>query len=96
MTATELPEALPNGEARIYAQLVRLALTRGDKPFADKVVTEKLLPDQVVFSGSPLFGSFGQDAAVDGDAEAWNTLETLLALLLQQGSPVVTQTYPAP
>ncbi len=96
VTATELPEALANGEARIYAQLVRLALYLGDTTFADKVVTEKLLPDQVVFVGSPLYGSFGQDSAADGDAEAWNTLETLLALLLQQGSPVLTQTYPSP
>lgn len=96
VTVAELPQALANGEARIYAQLVRLALYLGDTAFADKVVAEKLLPDQVVFSGSPLYGSFGQDAAGDGDAEAWNTLETLLALLLHQGSPVLTQTYPSP
>ena len=92
-TEPELSTTLHQGEARIYAQLVRLAYYLGDRSFGDKVVTEKLLPDQVTESASPLFGSIGKSSTDEDDAEAWNTLESLLALAIQSGSPVVGHAY---
>ncbi len=92
-TEPELSTTLHQGEARIYAQLVRLAYYLGDKAFGDKVVTEKILVDQVTEASSPLFGSIGKSSTDADDAEAWNTLEALLALAIQKGSPVVSATY---
>jgi len=92
-TEPELSTTLHQGEARIYAQLVRLAYYLGDKSFGDEIVTEKLLPDQVTEVASPLFGNIGKSSTDVDDAEAWNTLESLLALAMQSGSAVVGHAY---
>ncbi len=88
-TESYFDASLKGGEARIYALLVRLAYALGDKAFGDQVITEKLLPDQVTNPAATTYGAIGKSTAEPNDAEAWNTLESLLALALQQGSPVV-------
>ena len=92
-TERELADTLVQGEARIYAQVARLAYYLGDRAFGDKVISEKILTDQVPATGSPVAGSIGKSSTDDGDAEAWNTLESLAALALQQGSPVMSHVY---
>ena len=92
-TEPELASTLSQGEARIYAQVVRLAYYLGDVAFAEKVLTEKIVPDQVTEATSPVFGSIGKSSTETDDAEAWNTLESLLAMAMQLGSPVVAHAY---
>jgi len=84
---------LLQGEARIYAQLVRLAYYLGDTAFGDRLIAEKILPDQVTDATSAVCGSIGKSSTDPGDAEAWNTLESLLALAIQSGSPVVAHVH---
>ncbi len=86
-------ETRKGGEARIYAQVARLAFHLGDKAFADELIAKKILAEQVVDPASPIYGSIGMSIYGDGDAEAWNTLESLLTLALQQGSPVVAASF---
>ncbi|MBX3206047.1 MAG: beta-galactosidase trimerization domain-containing protein [Labilithrix sp.] len=93
VTEPELASSLAQGEARIYAQLVRLAYYLGDKTFGDKVITEKIVTDQVDEPTSALFGNIGKSSTDADDAEAWNTLEALLALALQRDSAVVAHVY---
>lgn len=92
-TEPDLASTLHQGEARIYAQLVRLAYYLGDTTFGDQVIAQKILVDQVTEPASALFGSIGKSSTDADDAEAWNTLEALLALALQGGSPVVGHIY---
>lgn len=76
-------ENLFNGEARIYAQLARLALLFNDNAFAAQVIDEKILTDRVSDPNDPRFGMIGASTTGADDAEAWNTLESLLTLLLE-------------
>eukprot|EP00121_Abeoforma_whisleri_P016775 Awhi_evm2s15377 len=85
ITGLSSDENLIDGEARIYAQLARLAYICSDRAFAEHVVNQKIIPDQVIDSNSPLLGSFGLPAASDGDAEAWNTLESILTMCMISG-----------
>lgn len=87
---------LMGGEARIYAQLARLAHYLGDTQLETTVITEKILADQDLTVGSVRYGYIGKSTADDDDADAFNTLEALLALALQKGSPVVSETLPVP
>ena len=87
---------LMGGEARIYAQLARLAHYLGDTQLEAQVIREKILTDQDMTIGSPRYGYIGKSTADDDDADAFNTLEALLALALQMGSPVVGETLPVP
>ena len=84
-------ENLIDGEARIYAQLARLALLFGETAFAAQVIDERILADRVADPNDPRYGMIGTGAAGANDAEAWNTLESLLTLLLEartlDGSP---------
>ncbi len=75
-------ENLFEGEARIYAQLARIALLMGEKSFAYQIITEKILTDRVGDSNDPQYGKIGISTASEDDAEAWNTLEPLLTLCL--------------
>jgi hypothetical protein len=84
------------GEARIYAQVARLAHYLGDYPFEATVIAEKILPDQDLTVGSPRHGYIGKASADDDDADSFNTLEALLALTLQKGSPSVSAVLPVP
>ena len=83
---------LRNGEVRIYSQAARLAYYLGDISFGDKMVHRVLL-DQDLNAGSPTYGSIGLSSAELGDAEAWNTLESLIALAFQRGTKVVSHAY---
>ena len=76
-------ENLFNGEARIYAQLARLALLFDDDAFAAQVIDAKLLTDRITDATDARYGMFGVSTAGAGDAEAWNTLESLLTLSLE-------------
>lgn len=70
------------GEARIYAQLGRLALLMNDSSFNDQLVAEKIMTDRVSDPQDPRYGMIGLSTADTDDAEAWNTLEPLLTLCL--------------
>ncbi len=83
---------LKNGEVRIYAQAARLAYYLGDRAFGDTMV-QRVLRDQDLNAGSATYGSIGLTTAAAGDAEAWNTLESLLALAFQRGSMVVSHVH---
>ena len=84
---------LKGGEARIYAQAARLAYYLGDKAFGDKLIAEKIRPDRDADPSSLTYGNIGLSTAGTGDAEAWNNLESLLALALAKGSPVVSPVF---
>lgn len=75
-------ENLFDGEARIYAQLGRLALLMGEKPFALQLISEKILTDRIGDPNDARYGKIGVSTASEDDAEAWNTLEPLLTLCL--------------
>jgi hypothetical protein len=86
-------ESSKQGEARIYAQIVRLAYYLGNKAFGDKLAAEKILTDQNSTSDDPLFGFIGVSTAEPGDADAWNTLESLLGLAIMQDVSVVNHVF---
>lgn len=86
-------DTLRAGEARIYAQLVRLAYYLGDRAFGDRLVREKIEPDQVNDAKSALDGYIGRSTAEPGDADAFNVLEALLGLAIQQGAPSVRHVF---
>ena len=90
---TFFDDTLRTGEVRIYSQAARLAYYMGDRAFGDQLVLQKVLRDQDTNSGSATYGSIGLTTAGLGDAEAWNTLESLIALAFQRGSPVVNHVY---
>ncbi len=76
-------ENLLNGEARIYAQVARLALLLDDKPFAAQLISEKILTDRIADVNNPRYGQIGVSTASANDAEAWNVLESVLSLCLE-------------
>ena len=76
--------AIMQGEARVYAQVARLALLLGDEAFATKIVSEKVLTDQEKDKTSVRFGYIGTRTAGDDDADGFNVLESILALSMQQ------------
>ena len=80
---------LKAGEPRIYGQLVRLALYLGETTFAQRIVKEKLETDQVP-SGA-VAGHIGLSVDPTGDANAYNSLESLVALAFAQGAPAVAK-----
>jgi hypothetical protein len=75
-------ESLFNGEARIYAQVARLALLLGDREFANQVINEKIISDRIGDTADPRYGMIGLSTAGTGDAEAWNVLESVFSLCL--------------
>lgn len=75
-------ENLFNGEARIYAQLGRLALLMNDRTFALQLINEKILTDREGDTQDPRYGMIGLSTTGANDAEAWNTLEPLLTMCL--------------
>jgi PKD repeat protein len=76
-------ENLFNGEARIYAQLARIALLFDDRAFAARVIENKILTDRISDPNDPRYGMIGVSTSGNNDAEAWNTLESLLTILLE-------------
>ncbi|MET0340137.1 MAG: endo alpha-1,4 polygalactosaminidase [Polyangiales bacterium] len=86
-------ETLRKGEARIYAQLVRLAYYLGDGTFADRLARDKLEADQFTDPGSPLHGYIGRSTSDGKDAEAFNVLEALLGLAMERGAPAVSKVF---
>ena len=76
-------ENLFYGEARIYAQLARLALLFGDNAFAGQVIDQKILTDRVSDPNDPRYGMIGISTTGSDDSEAWNTLESLLTICLE-------------
>lgn len=76
---------LVNGEARIYALAARLALELGDPAFAAELVEGHILTDRAGDKSDPLYGQIGVSSTNVGDAEAWNTLESVLTLCLEAG-----------
>jgi len=106
---TYFGHTLAEGEGRIYSQIVRLAYYLGGKAntdFADKLIKDHILPDQLtqaridadpelkkVVGVETLIGAIGIPAAKDGDAEAWNNLESLLGLLIQKKSSVISPVF---
>ena len=75
-------ENLFNGEARIYAQLGRIALLFGENDFANTIINQKIMTDRVGNPADPRYGMIGLSTAGANDAEAWNTLEPLLTICL--------------
>eukprot|EP01134_Creolimax_fragrantissima_P006360 CFRG6360T1 len=71
-------ENLWNGEARIYAQFARLANALGFLSTAVHIIDEKIITDQV--QAGQLKGMIGVSTSSAGDAEAWNTLESVLTI----------------
>lgn len=70
------------GEARIYAQLARLAYYHNDIVFAIQVVNDKIMTDRVPATDTLRGGMIGISTANENDSEAWNTLEPLLTMCL--------------
>jgi hypothetical protein len=75
-------ESLFNGEARIYAQVARLALLLGDRDFANQVINEEIISDRIADVADPRYGMIGLSTAGTNDAEAWNILESVFSLCL--------------
>ena len=75
-------ENLFAGEARIYAQISRLALLLGDKSFSTQVIDEKIITDRIGDTGDARYGMIGLSTAGSGDAEAWNVLESVFSVCL--------------
>ncbi len=75
-------ENLFNGEARIYAQISRLALLLGDSEFSNQVINEKIITDRVTNTSDPRYGLIGLSTTSDNDAEAWNVLESVFSICL--------------
>ncbi len=78
-------ENLFGGEARIYAQMARLALELGDPTFALELIDAKIVPDVISNPQDPRFGVIGVSTTGDGDAEAWNVLESVLTICRAHG-----------
>ncbi len=87
-------ESSKQGEARIYALIVRLAYYLGNRAFGDKLAAEKILTDQNNTPDDPLFGFIGVSSTEPGDADAWNTLESILGLTILQDVTVVSHVFP--
>jgi hypothetical protein len=83
--------AIQQGEARVYAQVARLALLLGDRGFAQKIISEKILPDQQTDPAAANFGYIGLRTAGTDDADGFNVLEALLALSLEQGATALVR-----
>ncbi len=75
-------ESLFNGEARIYAQIARLALLLGDRDFSNQVINEKIITDRIADTANPRYGMIGLSTAGTNDAEAWNVLESVFSICL--------------
>ncbi len=75
-------ESLFEGEARIYAQIARLALLLGDREFANQVINEKIITDRISNTADARYGMIGLSTVGAGDAEAWNVLESVFTLCL--------------
>ncbi len=75
-------ENLLFGEARIYAQMARLALLLDDQEFANLVINEKIMTDRISDPSDARYGLIGQSTTSAGDAEAWNVLESVFSLCL--------------
>ena len=73
-------ENIVAGEARIYALLARLALWLGDSEFAVELIEDKILTDRITDPDDPRHGLIGGSTAGEGNAEAWNVLESLLTI----------------
>jgi len=92
-------ENLFNGEARIYAQIARLALLLGDSAFSNQIINEKIITDRVANPANPRYGLIGVSTTSTNDAEAWNVLESVFSLCLNavsldDGAPVVSNNNP--
>ena len=74
---------LINGEARIYAQVARLALLLNDTEFAKTLISQKILTDRISATSDPRYGLIGKSTTNTGDAESWNVLESVLTLCLE-------------
>ncbi|MEM7256400.1 MAG: Ig-like domain-containing protein [Pseudomonadota bacterium] len=75
-------ESLFNGEARIYAQIARLALLLGDRDFSNQIINEKIITDRITNTADPRYGMIGVSTAGTNDAEAWNVLESVFSMCL--------------
>ncbi|OED40962.1 hypothetical protein AB833_10735 [Chromatiales bacterium (ex Bugula neritina AB1)] len=71
-----------SGEARIYAQISRLAKLLDDDTFANSIIDEKIITDRISNTTDPLYGLIGKSTTGTGDAEAWNILESVFSLCL--------------
>lgn len=92
-------ESLFNGEARIYAQLARLALLLGDRDFSNQVINEKIITDRISDRTSQRYGMIGLSTVSADDAEAWNVLESVYSICLNSmsaddGGPPVSNNNP--
>jgi len=75
-------ENLFNGEARIYAQIARLALLLDDKDFSNQIINEKIIADRITNQADARYGMIGLSTAGTNDAEAWNVLESVFSICL--------------
>ncbi len=75
-------ENLFNGEARIYAQMSRLALLLGDSSFSNQLINEKIITDRISDSNDPRYGLIGVSTAGINDAQAFDVLESVFSICL--------------
>ncbi len=92
-------ENLVNGEARIYAQISRLALLLGDSSFSNQVINEKIITDRIGDSTDPRYGLIGVSTAGINDAQAFDVLESVFSICLNavsedDGGPPVDNNNP--
>lgn len=76
-------ENLIAGEARIYALLARLSLLLDDPSFAQTLIDQKIMTDRITDTNDPRYGLIGASTTGEGNAEAWNVLESVLTLCLE-------------
>ncbi len=76
-------ENLIAGEARIYALLARLSLLLNDTSFAQTLIDQKIMTDRITDTNDPRYGLIGASTTGEGNAEAWNVLESVLTLCLE-------------
>ncbi len=78
-------ENLFGGEARIYAQVARLAIWLGDVDYAKQLINDFIIPEWINDPNDPRYGLIGVSTTDPGNGEAWNVLESVLTMCMAAG-----------
>jgi hypothetical protein len=72
----------------VYALIASVFMELDNYPFAERIISERILPSQQLDDTSPVYGAF---TTRSDDAYALDTLEVLLALAGSEGSKTVVE-----
>lgn len=78
-------ENLFGGEARIYAQVARLAIWLGEVDYAKQLITDLIIPEWISDPNNPRYGLIGESTTDANNGEAWNVLESVLTMCMAAG-----------